>query len=120
MDIDQDEARAAALPPPELTAFLRGIKLQKLDTQLEQLGYDDVDDFENFDEGALKRLRAALEHEKIPAGHIDKLIRAITARRAAAVPQTPPPVATAGSAGSASRHRRPEGPSPPQGSVFRG
>ena len=39
MDIDQDEARAAALPPPELTAFLRSIKLQKLDTQLEQLGY---------------------------------------------------------------------------------
>ena len=34
------------LPPPELTAFLRGFKLQQYDVNgLAALGYDDVDDF---------------------------------------------------------------------------
>ena len=37
------------LPPAELTEFLRGIKLQHLDVKLADLGYDDVDDFKNFD-----------------------------------------------------------------------
>ena len=38
------------LPPPELSDFLRGIKLQQYDVKLAALGYDDVDDFANFDE----------------------------------------------------------------------
>ena len=29
-----------AIPPAELTDFLRGIKLQHLDTKLAELGYD--------------------------------------------------------------------------------
>ena len=41
MDMYQDDTWP--IPPPELTAFLRGIKLEKLDTKLEELGYDDVD-----------------------------------------------------------------------------
>ncbi len=63
---------AEALPPPELTEFLRGIKLPQYDGQLAALGYDDVDDFSNFDEAARTRLRAALEGENIPGGHVDK------------------------------------------------
>ena len=64
------------LPPPELTEFLRSIKLQQYDVKLAALGYDDVDDFANFDEAACRRLRAALQGESIPGGHIDKIIRA--------------------------------------------
>ena len=44
---------SAVVPPPELTDFLRGIKLQQYDGVLAALGYDDVDDFANFDEAAL-------------------------------------------------------------------
>ena len=49
------------LPPAELTEFLRGIKLEQYDVKLAALGYDDVDDFANFDEAAQIKLRAALE-----------------------------------------------------------
>ena len=38
------------LPPVELTQFLKEYKLQYLDVKLCALGYDDVDDFQNFDE----------------------------------------------------------------------
>ena len=70
------------VPPPELSDFLRGIKLQQYDVKLAALGYDDVDDFANFDEAARVRLRAALEGAKIPGGHVDKIMRAVAARAA--------------------------------------
>ena len=58
--------------PSELTDFLRGLKLQQYDVKLAALGYDDVDDFANFDEAARERLRAALEGDNIPGGRVDK------------------------------------------------
>ena len=48
------------VPPEELTEFLHGLKLAHLAIKLLELGYDDVDDFETFDEVACARLRAAL------------------------------------------------------------
>ena len=68
------------LPPPELVDFMRGIKLPQYDAKLAALGYDDVDDFANFDEAARSRLRAALEGENIPGGHVEKILRAVAAR----------------------------------------
>ena len=69
MDMDQDESWSAALPPPELTDFLRGIKLQKLDTKLEELGYDDVDDFVEYNAAALQRFCENLHDAGIGPGH---------------------------------------------------
>ena len=96
------------LPPPELTDFLRVIKLQQFgyDVKLAALGYDDVDDFANFDEAARGRLRAALEGDKVPGGHVDKILRAVAAR--AAPPssqlqlQPPPPPASSASSSAGS------------------
>ena len=72
------------LPPSELTEFLRGIKLQQYDVKLAALGYEDVDDFANFDEAERGRFRAALEGSNILGGHVDKIIRAVAARARAA------------------------------------
>ena len=60
---------ADVTPPAELTTFLRGIKLEKLDVKLQALGYDDVDDFASYDEAARGRLRAALVEDGVPIGH---------------------------------------------------
>ena len=77
-----------AHPPPELTAFLRGIKLPHLDVRLAALGYDDVDDFSTFDEAARERLRAALEKDGVPGGHVDKVVRAVAEGLAAQAPRS--------------------------------
>ena len=48
----------AQQPPRELTNFLKSIKLPQYDVKLFELGYDDVEDFADFDEAARTRLRA--------------------------------------------------------------
>ena len=44
MEREHDQDWSKVLPPQELTAFLRGIKLEHLDVKLAEHGYDDVDD----------------------------------------------------------------------------
>ena len=102
-----DDAEHAA--PSELTDFLRGIKLQHLAGKLAALGYDDVEDFANYNESSLQLLRDVLVREGVPVGHVDKLLRAVAARSAPGnsqqqpVPQPPgvftaPPAAGTGGA----------------------
>ena len=107
------------LPPKELADFLRGIKLQQYDVLLAELGYDDVDDFANFDEAVRTRLRTALEGKKIPGGHVDKILRAVAASAASLhqsqpeQQQLPPSAFTSFAATSAAAgHTAPILPSP--------
>ena len=97
----------SAAPPAALMAFLDSLSLSQYASTLVKLGYDDVDDLQNFDTDSISSLRASLEREQVPIGHIDKLIRAINKRIAdaaareaqpapqppAAQPPAPPPPA---------------------------
>ena len=75
----------SVLPPVDLTEFLRNIKLPHLDQKLVELGYDDVDDFQNFKEADRERMRLELVKADVPVGHANKLVRAVAGR--AALPQ---------------------------------
>ena len=57
---------------------------------LVKLGYDDVDDFANYDDAALQRLRDNMATECIPPGHADKVVRAINKLREAQQVGPPP------------------------------
>ena len=46
-----------------------------------EIGYDDVEDFANFDDRAVEIFRTNLEQNGVKSGHIDKLVRAINNRR---------------------------------------
>ena len=59
-----------------------------------KLGYDDVDDFPNYDEAALQGLRDNMATEGVPPGHVDKVVRAINKLREAQQ-VGPPPVSGA-------------------------
>ena len=57
------------------------------------LGFDDVEDYENMEDGELQNLRKALLSNNVPEGHVGKIVRAIKARRPAHVDVAPPPLA---------------------------
>ena len=45
------------------------------------LGYDDVDQFASFEPEDMERMRTALLQKEVPAGHVDKIVRAVKACR---------------------------------------
>mmetsp|Transcript_26874 Transcript_26874/g.68066 ORF Transcript_26874/g.68066 Transcript_26874/m.68066 type:complete len:112 (+) Transcript_26874:343-678(+) len=72
---------------PDLLDLLEELKiLQHLD-KLTELGYDDVDDFENVD---ITRFETACTGGGIAPAHIDKLVSAIRKRRLCQPLTTPP------------------------------
>ncbi|KAJ1622514.1 hypothetical protein T492DRAFT_913375 [Pavlovales sp. CCMP2436] len=78
-------------PPPDLLDLLEELKIPHHLNKLKELGYDDVDDFENVD---IARFETAYTGGGIPPVHIDKLIRAIRKRRFCQ-PLTMPPLPVA-------------------------
>ena len=85
------QAESGAAQDVSLNEFLAGIKMQQHGTLLEELGYDDVGDFGQYSDVDLERMRAALTSNSMPAGHIDKFVRAIVKQR----PPAAPPAAAA-------------------------
>ncbi|KAJ1635598.1 hypothetical protein T492DRAFT_902403 [Pavlovales sp. CCMP2436] len=75
-------------PPPDHLDLLEELKIPHHFDKLKELGYDDVDDFENVD---ITRFETACTGGGIPSAHIDKLIRAICKRRLCQ-PLTMPPL----------------------------
>ena len=72
-----------------LEEFLDGIRLPRKHAKvLTELGYEDVDEYKNYDEDYVQAMRSNLQDKSVPAGHIDKLCRAIKAARDAANTQT--------------------------------
>eukprot|EP00966_Prymnesium_polylepis_P016889 389444-Prymnesium_polylepis.2 len=79
--------------PPDLIAFLKEASLPQLVGVLVKHGFDDVADFADWDAHSFVDLRAALESERVPAGHISKLERKIRALASPpAVESTPTPI----------------------------
>lgn len=72
--------------PDGLCNFLEGLKIPQHGATLVELGYDDVDDFCNFDSEALQAFKESCLGKGIPAGHVDKLMRAILKCRPASAP----------------------------------
>mmetsp|Transcript_69968 Transcript_69968/g.116198 ORF Transcript_69968/g.116198 Transcript_69968/m.116198 type:complete len:300 (+) Transcript_69968:116-1015(+) len=64
----------------ELRAFLSEIKLERHLEVMERLGYDDVNDFENFNAESLAILRRVLAEQDVPDGHIDRIVRHVAKR----------------------------------------
>jgi hypothetical protein len=63
----------------KLQKFLKEIGLEKHMAAMKSAGYDDVEEFKNYRDVDLEHMRDALEKGKpaVPAGHIDKIARAI-------------------------------------------
>jgi hypothetical protein len=61
----------------ELMAFLAPLKLKEHGSMLVRLGYEDVDDFANYDDDDVTKLEAECGKAGIPTGHCGKLVRAV-------------------------------------------
>ena len=71
----------AAEPPADLCDFLRLLKIPQHAAVMLALGFDDVDEFAFFEPEDVERMRTALLGKEVPAGHVDKIVRAVKARR---------------------------------------
>ena len=61
-----------------LEVFLDGIKLSRNYAKtLSDLGYDDIDAFQKYDDSDLEEMRTVLKEKDVPVGHIVKLCRAV-------------------------------------------
>jgi hypothetical protein len=67
------------LAPAELTAFLSQVKVPQYATAMCELGFEDVDDFKNYDVTSIERMRQALLSKSVPEGHVNKIMRGVEA-----------------------------------------
>ena len=59
-----------------MDAFLAEINLTEHATILDKLGYDDPNDFAEFEASDLEKLETRCTNEGMPPAHVDKIIRA--------------------------------------------
>ena len=84
-----------------MDAFLAEINLAQHATILDKLGYDDPNDFAEFEASDLEKLEKRCADEGMPPAHVDKIVRAVKKRSvvaAATASVTPPPPPMAGQA----------------------
>ena len=67
-----------------MDAFLAEINLAQHATILDKLGYDDPNDFAEFEASDLKKLETRCADEGMPPAHVDKIVRAVKKRSAMA------------------------------------
>ena len=67
-----------------MDAFLAEINLAQHATILDKLGYDDPNDFAEFEASDLKKLETRCADEGMPPAHVDKIVRAVKKRSAVA------------------------------------
>lgn len=77
--------------PSDLVAFLQPLDLTSHTHTLASLGYDDVHDFAKMSAADLQDMKAGLLRERIPQGHVAKIIRAIEGLRHGAAPDSSTP-----------------------------
>ena len=77
-----------------MDAFLAEINLAQHATILDKLGYDDPNDFAEFEASDLKKLETRCADEGMPPAHVDKIVRAVKKRSAVAVTPAPAPALT--------------------------
>ena len=82
---------SASPPLGEITDFLEVLKIPQHASVMLALGYDDVDEFEAFEDDALERMRTAPLEKDVPPGHVDKIVRAVRGRQK--VPEAVSPAA---------------------------
>ena len=68
----------------KMDAFLAEINLAQHATILDKLGYDDPNDFAEFEASDLKKLETRCADEGMPPAHVDKIVRAVKKRSAVA------------------------------------
>ena len=67
-----------------MDAFLAEINLAQHATILDKLGYDDPNDFAEFEASDLEKLETRCADEGMPPAHVDKIVRAVKKRSAVA------------------------------------
>ena len=67
-----------------MDAFLAEINLAQHATILDKLGYDDPNDFAEFEASDLEKLETRCVSEGMPPAHVDKIVRAVKKRSAMA------------------------------------
>ena len=67
-----------------MDAFLAEINLAQHATILDKLGYDDPNDFAEFEASDLEKLETRCVSEGMPPAHVDKIVRAVKKRSAVA------------------------------------
>ena len=72
---------SASPPTGEITDFLKVLNIPQHASVMLALGFDDVDEFEAFEDDALDRMRTALLEKDVPPGHVDKIVRAVRGRQ---------------------------------------
>ena len=63
-----------------MDAFLAEINLAQHATILDKLGYDDPNDFAEFEASDLEKLETRCVSEGMPPAHVDKIVRAVKKR----------------------------------------
>ena len=74
--------RANAHASLTLDGLLATLKLEVHRDTLVKLGYEDVADYANFEEGDIADFKKALQDASVPPGHVGKLMRAVASSRA--------------------------------------